>query len=178
MIFLVSDIDLTCAIPCPERLKDAGKMPDKSNPLAFQKWLDRLQGGNKLLRDAACVQMRELLNSLVSMEDVKMCYVTGRSVKYAEQTNKWLRLNGFPEAPLFMREGFNEGTEDLRDPHEYKEEEMKRAMRILRIPEDAQVIVFDDDAGEDCAPMYKRNGWLHCKVTNELFKKTDKKDDK
>ncbi|HOV15797.1 MAG TPA: hypothetical protein PK771_16020 [Spirochaetota bacterium] len=54
-----------------------------------------------LLKIKKIYHSREVLQDL--SQNIKIIYLTGRIIKYANLTKKWLALNGYPDGPLISR---------------------------------------------------------------------------
>jgi hypothetical protein len=154
MIYLV-DIDQTCADPT-DRFKIAGPMPDRKDRAAFQQWLDHAHNPEMLHLDKPVVAVREIVKGLDGLDRVKIFYLTGRSEAQRAATEKWLLDNGFPTAPVLMRE-----NDDWRGPHRYKSAHLK--MLQAKFPNEKFVAIDDDYAG-DCKAMYLNRGVTFLKV--------------
>jgi len=156
-MIIVSDIDATLA-DIGERLKRAGKQPAVKHKRKFQKWLDKLQNSKILLDDSAIPCMRELLVCLTKR--CKIIYLTGRSCIYRRVTKKWLKLHGFPPGPLFMRPKNSYTT-----AREFKERLM---LKIAKQAGGEKILCIDDDGDGTCAIAYKKHGWTHLKVMENI----------
>jgi len=54
-----------------------------------------------LLKIEKIYHSREVLHEL--SKNIKIIYLTGRIIKYANMTKKWLHMNGYPDGPLISR---------------------------------------------------------------------------
>lgn len=154
-MLVVCDLDFTLA-DATDRLKLAGKMPNRSNRPAFQAWLDRLQTDEALLNDKANRYLKWVLRGLAQFPTAfNIVYLTSRGERYREVTVKWLKANKFPEGPLMMRK-----TNDWRTAKGHKEQAITRLKSIYG----TGGLVFDDDSEGDCSQMYIKHGFVHLEV--------------
>jgi len=156
-VVYIIDIDQTCANPA-KRFAKAGSMPDRKNKAAFQQWLDHAHNPELLHLDEPVIPVLKVVQGLVKQKDVTLYYLTGRAEDQREETEKWLWLHHFPEAPVLMRE-----NNDWRGPHRYKSEHIKK---LFEAHEGEMFAALDDDYAGDCEPMYRNREILFLKVVN------------
>lgn len=154
MVYII-DIDNTCA-DMSERIKKAGNIPDRKDRAAFQQWLDKAHDPSILHLDKPIEPIRKILLGLQKQIDTKLYYLTGRSEAQREETEKWLKTNKFPQAPVLMRK-----DDDWRGPHRYKSEQLKN---LMDMHEGESFCALDDDYAGDCEPMYRNRDILFLKV--------------
>lgn len=150
------DIDGTLA-DISRRLQIAGIKPQERDRTKMQEWLDRLQKPEDLISDARIEEVCRLVQLLTNSLDpnVKLVYVTGRSDVHFDVTKRWLKENGLPNAPLYMRD-----KNDWSSASKYKE----RVMLQLKERYGEPILVIDDDPDDSCTEMYQRIGARHLKV--------------
>lgn len=157
MIFLI-DVDFTCANP-EERFKYAGDMPDRADRGAFQQWIDKCHDPSILHWDEPNEPVRQILLGLEKQKNVKLYYLTGRSEKQREETEKWLRKHDFPKADVLMRQ-----NKDWRSPQRFKSEKIKE---LFDVYPNRQFATIDDDYSGSCASMYLNRNIFFLKVVNK-----------
>lgn len=156
MSLFVIDIDGTLA-NWLEREREAGGFPGRDNMEAYAAYLERLMDPAKMIKDTPIPGMLQMLRALDSRapESVDLVYLTGRSEKHRQVTERWLLLNRFPQATLIMRP-----DDDWGSAAAYKEREMLK----LKTQWGPNIVVIDDDGEGDCGEMYSKHGWTHLKV--------------
>lgn len=88
-------------------------------------------------------------------------FLTGRSEKYRDVTERWLSDKCHINAPhLIMRD-----NEDWRSAAEYKDSQIKK---LLKLYTPQYVLAVDDDYDGDTAAVYKSYGIVHLKVQGIL----------
>ncbi len=130
----------------------AGKEPSRKNWTKYQKWLKRVQNKKMLLKDKPIPGMKEL----VLLTQQNSIYITARKEYYRKVTRKWLKKNGFPELPLYMRP-----NKSKMSAGSLKE---KILLNILKKEGYKDILIFDDDVKGDIAFVAKKRGWTFLKA--------------
>lgn len=146
-LFII-DIDATIA-DATERIKRAGTEPLRHNKEVYDAWVALVNSGME--DDRPVPGMVELTNSLGSDS---LVYLTSREVKHAATTASWLKKNGFPQGPLFMRPDGN-----YQETHEFK----------IQVIEELQdnfytIVVVDDDESGRLEQLCKERGYTFLKA--------------
>lgn len=158
-MLIICDIDGTIAC-FKDRFEKAGEAPDrKKYPKKFQAWLDKAQPVGSLLKDRVIFEVAETVKSLCAA-GASLVYLTGRSSKYREETERWLFQNGLPSGKVYMRE---DEYEDM-DTCDYKRDVLKQVMNENQNLVKSGVLAIDDDYDGDCAKVYSELGIKHLKV--------------
>lgn len=152
----VLDLDNTIA-DASRRFAKAGKEPNRDDRDAYITWLENVQSAQSLRKDDQIPGMCDLAWALYKGGD--MVYVTSRERKYRGVTQEWLRLEGFPTVPVYMRP---DGS--WEEAHDLKESIITNIIKDLGDGVIDNVVVLDDDPSGELAKVCKRKGWTMLKA--------------
>lgn len=151
-LLVIVDIDCTIA-DAKWRNVLAGKEPARTNWKKYRQWLKRVQSKEMLLKDKPVPGMKEIVQ-LLSKNAV---YITARQETYRSVTKKWLKTNGFPSLPLYMR-----ANRSKISAGQYKENVINSI--LARTKKFVHVVVLDDDYRGDIELMCKKNNFTFLKA--------------
>jgi hypothetical protein len=152
-VIVICDIDGTLAC-LKRRSKKAGHAPEDRESKDFKDWLGRLMKPEDLLKDKPIKEVVEIVQALFRKHNI--VYLTGRGEKHRGVTQEWLKKNGLPEGPLYMRTS----KYDTCTPGEYKGKMLKRIINLYG----CHGIAIDDDDDSTTSAIYLKYGFKHLKV--------------
>lgn len=144
------------------RMEKAGPEPSRADMPSYLKWLEVLMDRETMLLDKPIPGMREFVWSLINgnlvTRSARVVYVTARNENLREITRTWLERNNFPMLDLFMRP-----EHDVQSNHELKQS-------ILKSFEVDNIVMIDDDPGNELQAVCLEEGWTMLKATTCLPK--------
>lgn len=150
----VLDLDNTIA-DASHRYGQAGPEPARHDQPAYEHWLQLVQSNQTLLKDAPIPGMIDMCWGLFRAGH--FVYITSRERKYRPVTQEWLRVQGLPTAPLYMRPDDN-----WEEAHELKFRTIDDL--LTEYPDLESVVVVDDDPSGQLEKVCLKQGWTFLKA--------------